>query len=60
MTGFVNGETLEKVGGTIKFRCEYENGSSVGDYEIQPEVTGLANYEVTANKGTLQRFAENP
>ena len=58
--GFVNGETLEKVGGTIKFRCEYENGSSVGDYEIQPEVTGLANYEVTANKGTLSVLPRTP
>ena len=32
--GFVNGEALENVGGTISFLCEYENGSPVGDYEI--------------------------
>lgn len=44
----------------IKFRCEYENGSPAGDYEIQPEVTGLANYEVTANKGTLSVLPRTP
>ena len=58
--GFVNGETLENVGGAIRFLCEYENGSPVGDYEIQPEVTGLANYEVTANKGTLSVLPRTP
>lgn len=58
--GFVNGETLEKVGGTIRFICEYENGSPVDDYEIQPVVTGLANYEVTANKGTLSVLPRTP
>ena len=58
--GFVNGETLENVGGTISFLCEYENGSPVGDYEIQPEVAGLANYEVTANKGTLSVQPRTP
>ena len=58
--GFVNGEKLENVGGTIKFRCEYENGSPAGDYEIQPEVTGLANYEVTAYKGTLSVQPRTP
>lgn len=58
--GFVNGETLENAGGTISFLCEYKNGSPVGDYEIQPEVTGLANYEVTANKGTLSVQPRTP
>ena len=58
--GFVNGETLENVGGAIRFLCEYENGSPAGDYEIQPEVTGLANYEVTANKGTLSVLPRTP
>lgn len=58
--GFVGEETLAGVGGTISFLCEYENGSPVGDYEIQPEVTGLANYEVTANKGTLSVLPRTP
>lgn len=58
--GFVGEETLAGVGGTISFLCEYENGSPVGDYEIQPEVTGLANYEVTANKGTLSVQPRTP
>ena len=58
--GFVNGETLENVGGAIRFLCEYENGSPAGDYEIQPEVTGLANYEVTAYKGTLSVQPRTP
>ena len=58
--GFVNGEALENVGGTISFLCEYENGSPVGNYEIQPEVTGLANYEVTAYKGTLSVQPRTP
>ena len=58
--GFVGGETLESVGGTIEIHCEYENGSTVGDYEIRPEVTGLANYEVTANKGTLSVLPRTP
>nr|WP_142412747.1 MBG domain-containing protein [Clostridium sp. Marseille-P7770] len=58
--GFVGEETLAGVGGTISFLCKYENGSPVGDYEIQPEVTGLANYEVTANKGTLSVQPRTP
>lgn len=58
--GFVGEETLADVGGTISFLCEYKNGSPVGDYEIQPEVTGLANYEVTANKGTLSIQPRTP
>ena len=58
--GFVGEETLAGVGGTISFLCEYKNGSPVGDYEIQPEVTGLANYEVTANKGTLSVLPRTP
>lgn len=58
--GFVGEETLAGVGGTISFLCEYKNGSPVGDYEIQPEVTGLANYEVTANKGTLSVQPRTP
>ena len=58
--GFVDGETLENVSGAIKFLCEYENGSPVGDYEIWPEITGLANYEVTANKGTLSVLPRTP
>lgn len=58
--GFVDGETLKSVGGAIKFLCEYENGSPVGDYEIQPEVAGLANYEVTAYKGTLSVQPRTP
>lgn len=58
--GFAGEETLESVGGTIEFHCKYENGSPVGDYEIQPEVTGLANYEVTANKGTLSVLPRTP
>ena len=58
--GFVGEETLAGVGGTISFLCEYRNGSPVGDYEIQPEVTGLANYEVTANKGTLSVQPRTP
>ena len=58
--GFVGEETLAGVGGTISFLCEYKNGSLVGDYEIQPEVTGLANYEVTANKGTLSVQPRTP
>lgn len=58
--GFVGEETLASVGETISFFCEYENGSPVGDYEIQPEVTGLANYEVTANKGTLSVLPRTP
>lgn len=58
--GFVGEETLAGVGGTISFLCEYENGSPAGDYEIQPEVTGLANYEVTANKGTLSVLPRTP
>ena len=58
--GFVNGEALENVGGTISFLCEYENGSPVGNYEIQPEVTGLANYEVTTYKGTLSVQPRTP
>ena len=57
---FVGEETLAGVGGTISFLCEYKNGSPVGDYEIQPEVTGLANYEVTANKGTLSVLPRTP
>ncbi len=58
--GFVGEETLAGVGGTISFLCEYENGSPVGDYEIQPEVAGLANYEVTAYKGTLSVQPRTP
>lgn len=58
--GFVGEETLASVGGTISFLCEYKNGSPVGDYEIQPEVTGLANYEVTAKKGTLSVQPRTP
>lgn len=58
--GFVGEETLAGVGGTISFLCEYKNGSPVGDDEIQPEVTGLANYEVTANKGTLSVQPRTP
>lgn len=58
--GFVGEETLAGVGGTLSFLCEYKNGSPAGDYEIQPEVTGLANYEVTANKGTLSVLPRTP
>lgn len=58
--GFVGEETLAGVGGTISFLCEYKNGSPAGDYEIQPEVAGLANYEVTANKGTLSVQPRTP
>lgn len=58
--GFVGEETLAGVGGTISFLCEYENGSPVDDYEIQPVVTDLANYEVTANKGTLSVLPRTP
>ena len=58
--GFVGEETLAGVGGTISFLCEYKNGSPAGDYEIQPEVASLANYEVTANKGTLSVQPRTP
>ena len=51
--GFVNGENLESAGGTVRFDCSYQKGTAVGAYPINPEVTGLKNYEVTTESGTM-------
>lgn len=51
--GFVNGENLESAGGTVHFDCSYQKGTTVGSYPINPEVTGLKNYEVTTESGTM-------
>ena len=51
--GFVNGENLESAGGTVCFDCSYQKGTAVGSYPINPEVTGLKNYKVTTEFGTM-------
>lgn len=58
--GFVNGENLESAGGTVRFDCSYQKGTAVGSYPINPEVTGLKNYEVTTESGTMTVERKTP
>lgn len=59
--GFVAGESLENLKGTLSFKCAYQQAkagqrsenSNAGTYTITPAVEGLHNYKVTSVAGTL-------
>lgn len=60
--GFVNGENIEVLGGTLSYECAYAAGSDVAEYEIIP--SGLTaengNYEITYLPGRLTVVQAKP
>ena len=52
ISGFVNGETLESIGGTVELSTSAKKISNVGTYDITSSVINANNY-TTNSKGTL-------
>ena len=52
-SGFKNGESLEYLGGTLAFACDYAQFCDKGAYSITPSGYESANYEITYVPGTL-------
>lgn len=52
ISGFVNGENEQTLGGTPAFECEATQKSKVGDYRILASLNA-SNYEITYKYGTL-------
>ncbi len=52
-SGFVNGEEVDVLGGTLGFDYSYERYGDVGTYEITPKGLTSNNYDITFKKGTL-------
>ncbi len=53
ITGFVNGDDKDDLGGTLAFACDYEKGDDVGTYPITPSGLTSDNYDIRFVAGTL-------
>ena len=53
VTGFVNSETVNVLGGDLAFACAYTQGSAVNTYSITPSGYTSGNYDITFVAGTL-------
>ena len=51
--GFVNGDTLASLGGTLSFATTATSASAVGTYPVVPSGLSSANYTITWAPGTL-------
>ena len=52
-TGFVNGETEDKLTGTLSYSYDYKQYGNVGTYAITPAGLSSNNYAITFVDGTL-------
>jgi hypothetical protein len=52
-TGFVNGQNVSALGGTLSLTTTAQVNSSPGDYPIVPGGVTSANYSITFSNGTL-------
>ena len=52
-SGFVNGETVAALSGTLVYTCEYQQYGDVGEYAISLSGVSSDNYNITLNPGTL-------
>ena len=52
-SGFVNGETVAALSGTLVYTCEYQQYGDVGDYAISLSGVSSNNYNITPTPGTL-------
>jgi hypothetical protein len=53
ITGFVNGEDTNALGGAISFATPADTNSPVGTYPIVPSGLASTNYSITYSNGTL-------
>jgi len=52
-TGFVGGETVDDLGGTLSFTTTATQSSATGDYDVTPYGLSSGNYNITFEKGVL-------
>lgn len=52
-SGFVLGESLSDLSGSLQYNCGYIAGSAAGTYDIVPKGVSSGNYTITFTKGTL-------
>ena len=53
ITGFVGGEDISVLEGTLVFECEYTTESGAGTYDIEPDGVTDDNYDIAFEDGTL-------
>ena len=54
ITGFVDGESISVLEGTLIFDCEYTEESGAGTYAIEPDGVTSDNYDISFVSGTLK------
>ena len=53
ITGFIEGEDISVLDGTLKFECDYTAESGAGRYAIEPDGVTDDNYDIDFEDGTL-------
>ena len=53
ITGFIDGDDVSKLSGTLSFTCKYTKGSNTGKYTITPKGLTSDKYDIKFVSGTL-------